>query len=110
MTQPAISVVYEFSSVLNIEGHDVAKTKTQSDPSFFFLFNERKTLTHLLLSLSCRVLLRLAVATCLVVFFHQHALQTGPEQCRHTNGLFSSGAVDNDGVQTTKTITFQQGN
>lgn len=66
------------------------------------------TLTQLFLSLPYRVVLCLTVAG-LFVFFHQHPLQAGPEQCRHTNCLLSSGAVDDDGVQTTKTIAFQQG-
>lgn len=65
------------------------------------------TLTQIFLSLSCRVVLCLTAG--LFVFFQQHPLQAGPEQRRHTSCLLSSGAVDDDGVQTTKAITFQQG-
>lgn len=67
------------------------------------------SLTQVFLSLSYRVVLHLAAAVALLVFFHQHTLQAGPEQRRHTNGLLPSGAVDDDGIQTTKTIAFQQG-
>lgn len=65
------------------------------------------TLTQLFLSLCFYVCL--TAAADLFVFFHQHPLQTSPEQRRHTNCLLSSGAVDDDGVQASKTIAFQQG-
>lgn len=64
--------------------------------------------TQIFLSLSCRVVLGLTAAAGLFVFLHQHPLQAGPEQSPHTNCLLSSGAVDDDGVQTPKTITLQQ--
>lgn len=67
------------------------------------------TLTQLFLSLSYRVVLCLTAAADLFVFFHHNPLQAGPEQRRHTNCLLSSGAVDDDGVQATKAIAFQQG-
>lgn len=65
-------------------------------------------LTQIFLSLSSRVVLGLTSAAGLFVFLHQHPLQAGPEQRPHTNCLLSSGAVDDDGVQTTKAITLQQ--
>lgn len=65
--------------------------------------------TQLFLSVSCRVALCLAAAVDVFVFFKQHSLQAGPEQSSHTSGLLSSGTVDDDGVQTTKTIASQQG-
>lgn len=64
-------------------------------------------LTQLLLSVWRRVVL--AAAANLFVFFNQHSLQAGSEQSCYTGRLLSSGAVDDDGVQTTKSISFQQG-
>lgn len=65
-------------------------------------------LTQLFLSLSNGVVLGLTAAAGVFVFLQQHPLQAGPEQCRHANRLLSPGAVDNDGIQTTKAIALQQ--
>lgn len=60
--------------------------------------------TQLLLPLSCRVGLAAEAAAA-----QQHPLQAGPEQRRHAQRLLPSGAVHDDGVQTSEALSFQQG-
>lgn len=78
-------------------GLDSISQKSKNDSS----------LTYRFLSVSDRVVRGLTEAD-LLVFFHQHPLQAGPEQRRHTDRLLPPGAVDDYGVETTKPITFQQ--
>lgn len=69
--------------------------------------SKHSNLTQVFFPLPHGVILFLT-AVDLLVLLHQHALQAGPEKCRNTNRFLSSGAIHNDGVQTSETFAFQQ--